>query len=265
MEKLKDFLYEKSDLFFAGIVVICVSIVVLYSLNGWLIVDSQSKYAEIPSHETAPADTENKNQTDITIGENSNSTKETPTNGTVDNPTTTAQPSASDNTKTPAESGSNNNSVSPANNGSEQNQAVNGNNSQTNNNSTKPATNNANADNTKPAENNGTGNATDNKQPVANNNAGSNTKPATNNNAGTNNKPATNNQTAQKKSTTITIKPGSSAGSIAGQLQNKGLISDTNSFINSIVSSGKEKRLQAGTFTIPANATQSQIINILTS
>ncbi|MDO5096922.1 MAG: endolytic transglycosylase MltG [Peptostreptococcaceae bacterium] len=49
MEKIKDFLYEKSDIFFASIVVVLVTTVVLYNLNGWLVIDGEaSRYHEIP-------------------------------------------------------------------------------------------------------------------------------------------------------------------------------------------------------------------------
>lgn len=49
MEKIKDFFYEKSDIFFASIVVVLVTTVVLYNLNGWLVIDGEaSRYHEIP-------------------------------------------------------------------------------------------------------------------------------------------------------------------------------------------------------------------------
>lgn len=45
MERIKDFIYEKSDLFFATVVVFLVGVVILYNLNGWLVIDSEaSKY-----------------------------------------------------------------------------------------------------------------------------------------------------------------------------------------------------------------------------
>lgn len=50
MEKLKDFIYEKSDLFFAGLVVAAVVFVVSQSLGGWVNAEGEeSKYAAMPA------------------------------------------------------------------------------------------------------------------------------------------------------------------------------------------------------------------------
>ncbi|MDO4711902.1 MAG: hypothetical protein Q4A75_07965, partial [Peptostreptococcaceae bacterium] len=48
MEKIKDFIYEKSDLFFASIIVVLVGVVILYNLDGWFVIDSESsKYHQL--------------------------------------------------------------------------------------------------------------------------------------------------------------------------------------------------------------------------
>lgn len=50
MEKIKDFFYEKSDLFFAGLVVVIVVAVMMRNLGGWMNVEAEdSKYNEIQS------------------------------------------------------------------------------------------------------------------------------------------------------------------------------------------------------------------------
>lgn len=48
MEKIKDFFYEKSDIFFATVVVALVVVVVMRNLGGWMNVEAEdSKYNEI--------------------------------------------------------------------------------------------------------------------------------------------------------------------------------------------------------------------------
>jgi len=48
MEKLKDFIYEHSDLFFTTVIVIVVGVVVSSSLYGWFnIKDNENKYKEM--------------------------------------------------------------------------------------------------------------------------------------------------------------------------------------------------------------------------
>lgn len=48
MEKLKDFIYEHSDLFFTTVIVIVVGLVVSSSLYGWFnIKDNENKYKEM--------------------------------------------------------------------------------------------------------------------------------------------------------------------------------------------------------------------------
>ena len=50
MERIKDFIYEKSDVFFAGIVIVAVIGVVFYNLSGWLVIDSEaSRYHQVRS------------------------------------------------------------------------------------------------------------------------------------------------------------------------------------------------------------------------
>ena len=48
MEKLKDFIYEHSDLFFTAVIVLVVGVVVSSSLYGWFnIKDEENKYKEM--------------------------------------------------------------------------------------------------------------------------------------------------------------------------------------------------------------------------
>lgn len=50
MDKIKDFFYEKSDLFFASVVVMIVGFVVFNNLGGWMNADAEdSKYSAIQS------------------------------------------------------------------------------------------------------------------------------------------------------------------------------------------------------------------------
>lgn len=50
MEKIKDFIYEKSDLFFATLVVVVVVLVISNNLGAWMFVDAEgNKYEEIQS------------------------------------------------------------------------------------------------------------------------------------------------------------------------------------------------------------------------
>ncbi len=61
MEKLKDFIYEQSDLFFTAIIVVVVGIIITSNLYGWFdIKDKENKYAEITEviqeEQTAPVE-----------------------------------------------------------------------------------------------------------------------------------------------------------------------------------------------------------------
>jgi len=48
MEKFKDFIYEQSDLFFTGLIVVVVGIIITSNLYGWFdIKDKENKYTEI--------------------------------------------------------------------------------------------------------------------------------------------------------------------------------------------------------------------------
>lgn len=185
MEKIKDFFYEKSDVFFASLVVVVAIGVIMYNLNGWLVIDSEaSRYQEIPLQSQEVAAEEQKPE---------------------QAPAESAKPEESKTETTPAE-------TKP-----EETKAA----------ETKP-------EETKPAE----------------------TKPTQTKPAETKPAPA-----AVRK---ITVASGSSAKSIANALKNQGLINSTDDFLNKLVASGKETKLQAGTFSIPEGSSLDQIIGILT-
>ena len=64
--------------------------------------------------------------------------------------------------------------------------------------------------------------------------------------------------------TKITIPSGSSGQKIADILTNAGVVPSSQDFLNEVAKQGVEKRLKAGTFTIPAGATVEEIVQILT-
>ena len=83
--------------------------------------------------------------------------------------------------------------------------------------------------------------------------------PATNQ-PGANSQPAP----AQGESRSIIVAPGSTAQAIAESLKTSGLITDASAFVHALSSSGKDTKLKAGDFLIPAGSTANQIIDILT-
>ncbi|MGB5823824.1 MAG: endolytic transglycosylase MltG [Proteocatella sp.] len=68
----------------------------------------------------------------------------------------------------------------------------------------------------------------------------------------------------KKEIRNVDIAPGSSSSSIAKSLENQGLVQSSTEFLNLLVSSGKETKLKAGTFSITEGSTNQQIIDILT-
>ena len=90
--------------------------------------------------------------------------------------------------------------------------------------------------------------------------------PATNQPAPATNQPGANSQPApaQGESRSIIVAPGSTAQAIAESLKTSGLITDASAFVHALSSSGKDTKLKAGDFLIPAGSTANQIIDILT-
>lgn len=68
----------------------------------------------------------------------------------------------------------------------------------------------------------------------------------------------------QGENRSITVAPGSTAKAIAESLKASGLIGDASVFVQALSSSGKDTKLKAGDFIIPAGSTADQIIDILT-
>ena len=63
---------------------------------------------------------------------------------------------------------------------------------------------------------------------------------------------------------TITVPPGSSGDAIAGILLNNGLIMKKSDFLIAVTALGADKKLKAGTFTIPKGSTPADIVGIIT-
>lgn len=235
MERIKDFIYEKSDVFFASIVIIIVVGVIFYNLRGWMFIDGEmSKYHQVQTSAVSdqssakdpgkPDDTAPSSNDAPTDNDPSSTPVPSDKNGTQNDPPSDSSPSSS---KKPEDKSKPEDQKTPE----------------------PDQKSDAAQTEQKPKEN-----TDDNKS-----NADKNTAQ----------KPAEQKNTAQKpqnasSSKSITIAPGSSAGEIAASLKSNGLISDTDAFLNKVVSSGKESKLKAGTFSIPGNASVDQIIGILT-
>lgn len=174
MEKLKDFLYEQSDIFFTIIVVGVVIGVVAFNMYGWFdINNSDNNYTEIADNPNPQPSLEEENESDVTeeTAPDNEETVENPENNSpVETPETPVE-------QTPVEAPS---------------------------------------------------------------------PPSTNGNR------------------TIEVAPGSASATIANSLQNQELIISSDEFLKELISSGKETKLKAGTFTIPQGSSVTEIINILT-
>ncbi len=228
MEKIKDFIYEKSDVFFASLVIVAVVGVVFYNLSGWMVIDGESsRYHQVPVH-TASADS-NKDATTNTEQNTENNPQENTSDAQNSSDSTTTESSTDAEKTTEAQSSE---SSTAAQNTTDQKTTEN---ATSDNNSTETT---APAQTTTPAQNQTNSSTT---QP-------STTKPATNTNAERN----------------ITIAAGSSASSIASALKTQGIITDSQAFLNKIAEMKKETKLKAGTFKIPAGASMEDVINILT-
>lgn len=224
MEKIKDFLYEKSDIFFASIVVVLVATVVLYNLNGWLVIDSEaSRYHEIP-----------------VMSENG---KKPEDNALLTNPAEgKKEKSKAENKKEQKES----------------TQQKNENKAEQKNKETEEKVKQEKSE----AEKKKTQEQKKTKDSKKNDQKSQEQKQQENKNE--QKKPEQQKQEKKTSNRTITIASGSTAKSIANSLKSQGIISDTNTFLNSLVASGKETKLKAGTFTIPEGSSNDQIISILT-
>lgn len=64
--------------------------------------------------------------------------------------------------------------------------------------------------------------------------------------------------------TKFEIKSGEYLSTVAKNLQSQGLVSDSSAFVKTVESMGLSSRIQVGTFTIPAGATDEQIAKIIT-
>lgn len=230
MEKIKDFIYEKSDVFFAGLVVVVAGFIVLYNLNGWLFIDGEnSKYTKHKA-EVTDVDTNTAENTNAGEGENTNeSTTSTETvQNTDNNQNATDQNATNQNTQTNTNQDTQSNSQTQNTNQNNANQ-----NTQTSQNTqTNTSQNTQNTNQTSTQNQNTQANANQNTQ----------------------NKGAVRN---------ITIAPGSTAKSIANALKNNGLISDEKEFVQKLINSGNDTKLKAGTFSIKQGSTQDEIIAIL--
>lgn len=69
---------------------------------------------------------------------------------------------------------------------------------------------------------------------------------------------------APSKDVTFEVKQGEYFSTVAKNLKDKGLITDTQAFIKKVQDMGLEKKLQIGTYTIPAGSTDEQIAKIVT-
>ncbi len=224
MEKIKDFIYEKSDVFFASLVIVAVVGVVFYNLGGWMVIDGESsRYHQVPVH-TASADSNKSTEENA-----ENNSQENADDAQNPSDSTTTESSTDAEKTTEAQSSE---SSTAAQNTTDQKTTEN---ATSDNNSTETT---APAQTTTPAQNQTNSSTT---QP-------STTKPATNTNAERN----------------ITIAAGSSASSIASALKTQGIITDSQAFLNKIAEMKKETKLKAGTFKIPAGASMEDVINILT-
>jgi len=63
---------------------------------------------------------------------------------------------------------------------------------------------------------------------------------------------------------TVTIPSGTNGDGIAQLLMGYGLIAQKSDFINAVALAGADRKLKAGTFIVPSNATPSQIVSIIT-
>ena len=64
--------------------------------------------------------------------------------------------------------------------------------------------------------------------------------------------------------TKFEIKSGEYLSTVAKNLQSQGLISDSSAFVKTVENMNLSSRIQVGTFTIPAGATDEQIAKIIT-
>lgn len=69
---------------------------------------------------------------------------------------------------------------------------------------------------------------------------------------------------ATSKSYSITVMDNESAGEIAKNLVEIGIISDTKEFLDAVKIAGAEKKLRSGTFDFPPGCTADQIVEIMT-
>lgn len=235
MERIKDFLYEKSDIFFASIVVVLVTTVVLYNLNGWLLIDSEaSRYHDVStSHNEKPATTP---LADKKEKEGTSPTQEKKTENSGINKKDADKSSIPQQQKSGSENGNN---AQPTNPKKEDNK--------------KAEEERNKAESQKKAE--------EQKKAEAQRKADEQKKAQTQKKAEETKKQKPKQSSSNR---TITIASGSTAKAIANSLQSQGFISDSNSFLNKLASSGKETKLKAGTFTIPEGSSPDQIISILT-
>lgn len=70
--------------------------------------------------------------------------------------------------------------------------------------------------------------------------------------------------TVKKEIRNVEVATGTSSAEIANSLEKQGLVKSSSDFLNLLVSSGKETKLKAGTFSITEGSTDQQIIDILT-
>lgn len=226
MEKIKDFIYEKSDLLFTLIVVAIAVFIVMHNLKGWLIIDDeQSKYHQISSIEEQTEKDKNTKEEKKETSSNETNAKPEEKNQTTENNVST-----NSNNKPNAEADKSENK------------------------------NNQNVNNQKDSsQNNQASNATQNQNNQSTNNANSQNKTNTQTNAN-----QQQNNTVKPTVRNIKIGSGNTAKSIANSLKSNGIITDEKAFLNELVASGKDTKLKSGNFQIPAGATNKQIIEILT-
>lgn len=186
MEKLKDFIYEHSDLFFTAIIIAVVGVIVTSNLYGWFdIKDKQNKYKEI--NEIIHEEQEDIASESIEKAKSSDSDSK-------------SKPEAD---KTPDKDTSDKNSDQKA------------------------------------------------KEPSNQNNASTETE-------------AKKEPVKEPVIRNVDIASGSSSSSIAKALEKQGLVASSSEFLNTLVASGKETKLKAGTFAIPEGSSYEKIIEILT-
>ncbi len=180
MEKIKDIFYERSDIFFATLIVSAVVFVVSNSLGGWMFVDADgNKYDSIPSKAVSA---------EASSDPAANPDQEDQASDTSSDPDASKE-----------------------------------------------------AGQTSASEGKDSDNTPDQDKNLSN--------------------PQLANSSEVRK---VTVAPGSTAQGIADSLKNSNLISDSKTFLQALSVSGKDTRLKAGDFSIPAESSVDEIIDILT-